>query len=79
MKSSLFLSTVPEKNLPNSDPTSEYSGVWKALIGQAWVICPALTPTPEYPGIWKALIGQVWVMCPAWQLELGQVLEESKD
>ena len=36
---------VPEKNwgpVPSPDPTPEDPGVWKAPIGQVWVICPVL-------------------------------------
>ena len=28
--------------MPSSDPIPKYPGVWKALIGQVWVMCLAL-------------------------------------
>lgn len=41
-----FFSTVPGKNwgpVPSHDPIPEDLRVQKALIGQMWVMCPALT------------------------------------
>lgn len=45
---------VPEKNwgpVPSPDPTPEDPGVWKALIGQMWVMCPALTQSKVPRGL----------------------------
>ena len=78
INSSLSFSMVPGKNwgpVPSPDPTPEDLGVWKALIGQVWVMCPALTQSKVPRGLEGSDWSGMGFICPVLQLGLGQVLE----